>query len=130
MVPHYQTCKDCKCPHWDWWMLDCNRLPDECPYAVIHLVQDTENQSLDGKCHGQWITLSDWSLIPESMIAQRILDDLYPDYDSASDVEECEMVWLHGVPERDVRVNVRDDLRRTCESANTGYDGSPHSKPR
>ena len=52
MIPCYKICKDRGCSHWNEKLVDCSRLPDECEYAVEHLVSDRENQRLDGKWHG------------------------------------------------------------------------------
>jgi len=54
MVPCYQICKDHSCPYWDPGLLDCDYLPDECEFAIEHLVEDRENQYLDGEQHGLW----------------------------------------------------------------------------
>ena len=54
MIPCYQICKDRRCPHWEERMLECDRLPSTCEYAVEHLVSDRGNQLLDGKQHGFW----------------------------------------------------------------------------
>jgi len=35
-------------------MLDCSLLPDSCDYAVEHLVNDRENQYINGEQHGYW----------------------------------------------------------------------------
>jgi len=53
MTPCYQICKDRKCPYWNPELLNCDKLPDDCDYAVEHLVSDCENQVLDGKRHGR-----------------------------------------------------------------------------
>jgi len=34
--------------------MDCSLLPDSCDYVVEHLLEDRENQYLDGKKHGYW----------------------------------------------------------------------------
>ena len=57
MIPCYQLCKDLKCPHWTFGMLECERLPDDCDYAVEHLVISDNNQYLDGMEHGVWENL-------------------------------------------------------------------------
>jgi len=54
MIPCYQICKDQNCSHWNEGMLDCDHLPDDCEFAIEHLVSDCENQKLDGKEHGFW----------------------------------------------------------------------------
>ena len=54
MIPCYQICKDRGCLHWNPELLDCPLLPDDCDYAVEHLVSDRENQELDGSVHGYW----------------------------------------------------------------------------
>jgi len=54
MTPCYQICKDHQCPYWNPELLDCDRLPDDCDWAVEQLVSDCENQYLDGKKHGLW----------------------------------------------------------------------------
>jgi len=59
MIPYYQLCKDRGCSHWNEELMDCPLLPDECEYAVDHLLLDDEekeNQSLDGMKHGMWRT--------------------------------------------------------------------------
>jgi len=54
MTPCYQICKDRNCFHWNPELFDCERLPDDCDYAVEHLVEDREKQWLDGEEHGLW----------------------------------------------------------------------------
>ena len=54
MIPCYQICKENSCPYWSPSLLDCDHLPDDCDYAVGHLVSDRENQLLDGEQHGYW----------------------------------------------------------------------------
>ena len=54
MIPCYQLCKDRGCPRWNVEMMDCDKFPDDCEFAVEHLVEDRENQLLDGKQHGYW----------------------------------------------------------------------------
>jgi len=57
MIPCYQLCKDRCCPYWNPELLDCDRLPDGCDFAVEHLVlddSDRENQFLDGEQYGLW----------------------------------------------------------------------------
>jgi len=34
--------------------MDCDKLPDDCEFAIDHLVSDRENQVLDGFIHGFW----------------------------------------------------------------------------
>jgi len=55
MIPCYQLCSDRNCPHWNQELLDCEHLPDDCDYVLEHLVEDRENQKLDGEMHGKWI---------------------------------------------------------------------------
>ena len=58
MVPCYQICSDRKCRYWDWELLDCERLPDGCEYAVEHLLRDDyelRNQSINLLRHGYWV---------------------------------------------------------------------------
>jgi len=56
VIPCYQICKDRNCSHWSPDLLDCPLLPDNCDYAVEHLVRDGRelNQYIDGKEHGKW----------------------------------------------------------------------------
>jgi len=54
MIPCYQLCKDRQCPYWNFELLDCEHLPDDCEYAVDQLVSERENQYLDGEEHGCW----------------------------------------------------------------------------
>lgn len=54
MIPNFQFCKDSGCEYWKPELLDCDRLPENCPYSVYHLVLDRKNQSLDGVKHGIW----------------------------------------------------------------------------
>ena len=55
MIPCYQICKNNNCQHFDIECFDCKRLPDDCEYAVEHLVSDIEYQVLNGQKHGLWI---------------------------------------------------------------------------
>ena len=54
MIPCYQLCKDHQCPHWIPYLLDCEKLPDDCEFAIEHLVRDREDQLLDRLRHGFW----------------------------------------------------------------------------
>ena len=54
MIPCYQVCKNHQCPHWNVELMDCELLPGGCDHAVEHLVEDRENQRIDGGKHGSW----------------------------------------------------------------------------
>jgi len=54
MIPCYQICKNRGCPNWTQELMDCDRLPDDCEYVIEHLLDERENQFLEGELHGCW----------------------------------------------------------------------------